>query len=132
MRGLARIPSPATSCLTKRIQRSARPTRGHEPPRRLGRSVMIQTDLRPNRPDSAMLAAAVLGTDLYSFVQASFPTVSGGGRFLPNWHIEAIRRVRSLIADMRGLRRHVRLVPKRTHAQRQSYVGGACSGGRAC
>jgi hypothetical protein len=51
---------------------------------------MIATDLRPNPPDSAMLAAAILGTDLYSFVQASFPIVSGGGRFLPNWHIEAI------------------------------------------
>src|ERR1700726_306460 len=90
MRRLSRITSPATSRLTKRIQRSARPTSGHEPPCRLGRSVMIQTDLRPNPPDSAMLAAAILGTDLYSFVQASFPIVSGGGRFLPNWHIEAI------------------------------------------
>ena len=26
------------------------------------------------------LAAAILGTDLYSFVQASFPIVSGGAR----------------------------------------------------
>ena len=51
---------------------------------------MIATDLRPNPPHNAMLAAAILGTDLYSFVQASFPIVSGGGRFLPNWHIEAI------------------------------------------
>jgi predicted phage terminase large subunit-like protein len=36
------------------------------------------------------LVAAVLGTDLYCFVQASFPIVSGGGRLLPNWHLEAI------------------------------------------
>jgi predicted phage terminase large subunit-like protein len=40
--------------------------------------------------DSKAVAAAVLGTDLYSFAQASFPIVSGGGRLLPNWHLEAI------------------------------------------
>jgi hypothetical protein len=39
---------------------------------------MIATDFRPNPPDNAMLVAAILGTDLYSFVQASFPIVSGG------------------------------------------------------
>lgn len=38
----------------------------------------------------ATLAAAILGTDLYSFVQASFPIVSGGTSLLPNWHIEAM------------------------------------------
>ena len=54
---------------------------------------MIATDLRPNPPHNAMLVAAILGTDLYSFVQASFAIVSGGGRFLPNWHIEAIARI---------------------------------------
>src|SRR6266404_3988137 len=86
MRRLSRITSPATSRLTERIQRSARPTRiRHQLPHRLSRTEMIATDLRP-----AMLAAAILGTDLYSFVQASFAIVSGGGRFLPNWHIEAI------------------------------------------
>src|SRR5258705_2957967 len=51
---------------------------------------MIATDLRPNPPRNAMLVAAILGTDLYSFVQASFAIVSGGEGFLPNWHIEAI------------------------------------------
>jgi len=45
---------------------------------------------RNRRPDSAEVAAAILGTDLYSFVRASFPIVSGDGRFLSNWHIEAI------------------------------------------
>lgn len=40
--------------------------------------------------DSKAVAAAVLGTDLYSFAQASFPIVSGGGCLLPNWHLEAI------------------------------------------
>jgi predicted phage terminase large subunit-like protein len=33
---------------------------------------------------------AVLRADLYSFVQAIFPIVSPGGRFLPNWSLEAI------------------------------------------
>ena len=51
---------------------------------------MMPTDSRPKLPDNAKLVAAILGTDLYSFVQASFPIVSGGGRFLPNWHVEAI------------------------------------------
>src|SRR5258706_7664468 len=91
MRRFSRITAPATSPLTNWHQKSIRPTRGrHEPPHRLSRTEMIATDFRPNPPHSAMLAAAILGTDLYSFVQASFPTVSGGGRFLPNWHIQAI------------------------------------------
>ena len=51
---------------------------------------MMPTDSCPKLPDKAKLVAAILGTDLYSFVQASFPIVSGGGRFLPNWHGEAI------------------------------------------
>jgi predicted phage terminase large subunit-like protein len=41
-------------------------------------------------PDPVTVAVAIIRSDLYSFVQASFPTVSGGGRFLPNWHIEAM------------------------------------------
>ena len=36
------------------------------------------------------LTAAIFGTDLYSFIQASFPIVSGGNHFLPNWHVEAM------------------------------------------
>jgi hypothetical protein len=36
------------------------------------------------------IAAAILATDFYSFVQESFPIVSGGGRLLPNWHLEAL------------------------------------------
>src|SRR5467141_3449804 len=91
MRRLSRITSPATSPLTILHQKSRRPTRiRHQLPHRLSRTEMIATDLRPNPPHNAMLVAAILGTDLYSFVQASFPIVSGGGRFLPNWHIEAI------------------------------------------
>lgn len=43
-------------------------------------------------PSSTTPAAltAILGTDFYSFVRASFPLITGGGVFLPNWHIEAI------------------------------------------
>src|SRR5258707_13905478 len=91
MRRFSRITAPATSPQTKRIQRSVRPTRiRHQLPHRLSRTEMIATDLRRNPPHNAMLVAAILGTDLYSFVQASFAIVSVGGRFLPNWHIEAI------------------------------------------
>jgi predicted phage terminase large subunit-like protein len=36
------------------------------------------------------IAAAILGTNLYAFVQASFSIVSGGGCLLPNWHLEAM------------------------------------------
>jgi len=39
---------------------------------------------------SNQLAAAVLRSDLYSFVQAAFPIVAGQQAFLPNWHIEAM------------------------------------------
>ena len=48
------------------------------------------TSLRNGHPDTANVAAAIIGTDLYSFVQVSFPIVSGDNHFLPNWHIEAI------------------------------------------
>ena len=41
-------------------------------------------------PLPASLAAAIIGTDLYSFIRASFPIISGGGLFLPNWHVEAM------------------------------------------
>jgi predicted phage terminase large subunit-like protein len=36
------------------------------------------------------VVAAILRSDLYSFIQAIFPTVSPGDAFLPNWHIEAM------------------------------------------
>src|SRR5689334_8118714 len=32
---------------------------------------------------------AVLRTDLYAFVQAIFPIVSGGSELMRNWHVEA-------------------------------------------
>jgi len=36
------------------------------------------------------LVRAILREDLYCFIQATFPTVSPGASFAPNWHIEAI------------------------------------------
>ena len=42
------------------------------------------------RFDTATVAAAIIRNDLYSFVRASFPIVSGGDRFLPNWHVDAL------------------------------------------
>ena len=57
--------------------------------------------------------AAIIGSDLYSFVQASFPIVSGGNRFLHNWHIEAIAH--ELTAVIRGhTRRLIITVPPRS------------------
>src|SRR6266516_3530513 len=36
------------------------------------------------------VVAAILRSDLYSFIQAIFPLVSPGDPFAGNWHIEAI------------------------------------------
>lgn len=36
------------------------------------------------------VAKAILATDLYSFVQSSFPIISGGAALSRNWHLEAI------------------------------------------
>jgi hypothetical protein len=48
-----------------------------------------------------LLAAAIIGTDLYSFIRASFPIVAGGRQFLPNWHVEAMSYELSEV--MRGM-----------------------------
>ena len=71
------------------------------------------TNSRTRSPDAATVAAAILGTDLYSFVQASFPIVSGGSRFLPNWHIEAICHELSQVI-MGDTRRLIITVPPRS------------------
>jgi hypothetical protein len=36
------------------------------------------------------LVRAILRSDFYCFIQATFPTVSPGAAFAANWHIEAI------------------------------------------
>jgi hypothetical protein len=61
----------------------------------------------------ALLAAAIIGTDLHSFIRASFPIVSGGDEFLPNWHVEAMAY--ALAEVLRGrTRRLIITVPPRS------------------
>ena len=69
----------------------------------------LSTDLR----NLKQIAAAILGTDLYAFVQASFAIVSGGDRLLLNWHIEAISH--ELTEVMKGrTKRLIITVPPRS------------------
>jgi predicted phage terminase large subunit-like protein len=59
------------------------------------------------------LLDAVLRSDLYAFVQKTFPVVSGSSAFLPNWHIEAITH--ALTRVMRGeIKRLIITVPPRS------------------
>src|SRR6476659_7819700 len=61
----------------------------------------------------ASLVAAIIGSDLYAFIRASFPIVSGGRQFLPNWHVEALAYELSEV--MRGgTRRLIITVPPRS------------------
>jgi predicted phage terminase large subunit-like protein len=61
----------------------------------------------------APLVAAIIGSDLYAFIRASFPIVSGGRQFLPNWHVEAMAYELSEV--MRGItRRLIITVPPRS------------------
>src|SRR5215207_876716 len=41
-------------------------------------------------PTSQAFLNAVVRNDLYSFIQAFFPTVSGGESLMLNWHLEAM------------------------------------------
>jgi hypothetical protein len=47
-------------------------------------------DRRPSHYSPGSLAAAIIGTELYSFIRVSFPIISGGSHLLPNWHVEAM------------------------------------------
>src|SRR6185369_16172621 len=40
---------------------------------------------------------AVLRTDLYAFVQAIFPIVSGGSELMLNWHVDAMCEALSMV-----------------------------------
>jgi hypothetical protein len=40
--------------------------------------------------DRRAVVDAALRTDLYAFVQAVFPIVSGGSQLMTNWHIDAM------------------------------------------
>ena len=60
----------------------------------------------------AGIAAAILRSDLYSFVRAAFPIVSPQDSFKPNWHIEAMAA--ALIRVHRGeTKRLIITVPPR-------------------
>ena len=48
---------------------------------------------------TALVAAAILRSDLYSFIRVAFPIVSSGQRFLPNWHIEAMAYALEQVLD---------------------------------
>jgi hypothetical protein len=65
------------------------------------------TDLRRRVLD------AILRTDFYTFVQATFPIVSPGAPFAPNWHVEAMAH--ALTRVLRGeVRRLIITVPPRS------------------
>jgi predicted phage terminase large subunit-like protein len=59
------------------------------------------------------LVAAIVGSELYAFIRASFPILSGGSPFLPNWHVEAMSYELSEV--MRGRKRRLIItVPPRS------------------
>jgi hypothetical protein len=59
------------------------------------------------------LVAAILRSDFYSFIQATFPVVSPGALFQPNWHLEAIAFALSRV--LRGeIKRLIITVPPRS------------------
>ena len=63
--------------------------------------------------DQRLVIDAILRTDLYSFLQASFPIVATQGPLLPNWHLEAMTA--ALTKVMRGeTRRLIITIPPRS------------------
>jgi len=68
------------------------------------------------------VVAAILRNDFYSFVQASFPIVSSQGRFLPNWHIEAMTYALSRVLAGE-IKRLIITVPPRSL---KSICGSVC------
>ena len=65
------------------------------------------------RTSTASFTAAVIGANLYPFIRASFPIVSGGNQFLPNWHVEAMAHHLSEVMKGR-MRRLIITVPPRS------------------
>jgi predicted phage terminase large subunit-like protein len=58
------------------------------------------------------LVAAILRSDLYSFIGATFPIVSPNDQFAPNWHIESIAL--HLTRVLQGLKRLIITLPPRS------------------
>ena len=70
-------------------------------------------DKAPGEYSRRFLADAILRSDMYSFVQAIFPTVAAGSTFLGNWHLEAITY--ALTRVLRGeIKRLIITVPPRS------------------
>ena len=83
------------------------------PPPRPSRRRQSGRDDRMDARAPPPLVAAIIGSDLYAFIRASFPIVSGGRQFLPNWHVEAMAYELSEV--MRGItRRLIITVPPRS------------------
>ncbi len=70
-------------------------------------------DPRPSHYSPGSLAAAIIGTELYSFIRVSFPIISGGSHLLPNWHVEAMSYELSEVMSGRR-RRLIITVPPRS------------------
>src|SRR3954454_23320191 len=84
------------------------------PPRRTRQSRSVELmDPRPSHYSPGSLAAAIIGTELYSFIRASFPIISGGSHLLPNWHVEAMSYELSEVMSGRR-RRLIITVPPRS------------------
>ena len=59
------------------------------------------------------VTAAIIRSELYSFVRAAFPIVSGGEQFLSNWHLEAMTyRLNQVLNG--SIRRLIITVPPRS------------------
>ena len=58
------------------------------------------------------MVAAILRSDLYSFIGATFPIVSPNDQFAPNWHIESIAL--HLTRVLQGLKRLIITLPPRS------------------
>src|SRR6185369_646821 len=55
---------------------------------------------------------AVLRTDLYAFVQAIFPIVSGGSELMLNWHVDAMCEALSMVILGKTKRLIITLPPR--------------------
>ena len=62
--------------------------------------------------DQRRVGIAILRSDFYSFVQASFPIASGEERFLTNWHIEAMTYALQQVHEGKTLRLIITVPPR--------------------
>ena len=73
----------------------------------------MSKDMKGRYASDLEVLDAILRTNFYSFVRASFRIISPGGPFVPNWHIEAMTH--ALERVLRGeTRRLIIMVPPRS------------------